>query len=89
MLVTLKNKIKNVIEEFNRYHGVEITAVLDLVDNHTLSVLFSGSFCFTCGFGDYFEDFLYLLRDKTGFAFNIDSIIECEDGSYKVLYTLK
>jgi superoxide reductase len=51
-------------------------------------VFFSGSFCHTCGYYDYFEDLLYLLLDDYGQSTRIIEIDQMEDGDY-VRYEIK
>ena len=43
---------------------------------------FSGSFCHTCGYYDYFEDLLYLLLDDYGVETEITKVSQKEDGDY-------
>ena len=45
-------------------------------------VFFSGSFCQTCGYYDYFEDLLYLLLDDFGVETEITDVTQDEDGDY-------
>ena len=45
-------------------------------------VFFSGSFCHTCGYYDYFEDLLYLLLDDYGVETEITKVSQEEDGDY-------
>ncbi len=52
--------------EFNRIRTREVEAkVVEHIDDG-FKVFFSGSFCHTCGYYDYFKDLLYLLLDDFG-----------------------
>lgn len=75
------------LEEFNRLHGAEGQARVLLVEGERFRVEFKGSFCLTCGFYDYFEDFAYILAD-CGVRAGVASVEEVEGGAiveYRVL----
>ncbi len=75
------NTIRQTINEYNRYHAPEATAQLSNYDKHSYCIRFNGSFCYTCGFYDYFDDFKYLLEDH-GLSTMINKITETETGFY-------
>ena len=75
------NTIHQAIDEYNKYHAPEVKAQLKNYDKHSYYVLFTGSFCYTCGFYDYFDDFKYLLEDK-GICTMINQITETGTGVY-------
>ncbi|MGB9748475.1 MAG: hypothetical protein ACP5OZ_03230 [Candidatus Woesearchaeota archaeon] len=54
--------IKKIINDFNAHRSPEITAEFIFIKNKFLRISFSGSFCYACGFYDYFEDFLIELE---------------------------
>jgi hypothetical protein len=60
----LQTKIEGAIELYNRYRSPEVTAELISVRKDRFIVSFKGTFCRTCGFYDYFEDFSYELLDE-------------------------
>ncbi len=68
--------------EFNRIRTREVEAkVVEHIDDG-FKVFFSGSFCHTCGYYDYFEDLLYLLLDDYGVETEITKVSQEEDGDY-------
>jgi len=80
VVVSLEEALREAVEEFNRYHGAEGRARVLWVEGDRFAVEFRGSFCVTCGFYDYFEDFAYLLAGR-GFRAGIVSVEELEDGA--------
>ncbi len=79
--------INEVIEEFNKYRGSEIQAELISVDNNMITIKFSGSFCYTCGLLDYFEDFQILLENYTKLKFKIENYKQVDVAAYIVEYS--
>ena len=55
--------LEEAIAEYNKYHAPEAVASLIEVHEKSFLVKFSGPFCYTCGFYDYFDDFKYVLVD--------------------------
>jgi hypothetical protein len=45
-----------------------------------VKIEFTGSFCYTCGFSDYFDDYTILLEEK-GMKAAIAEIIEIDEGA--------
>lgn len=68
------------LKEFNKYRVPEVKARLDSIKDDTLVVEFTGSFCETCGFYDYFDDFKFILDDH-GVTTEIDKIEEIYEGA--------
>lgn len=64
-------KVRKAIEEYNRYRAPEAYAEIENIKNKYFFVRFSGPFCKSCGVYDYFEDFIFFLKD-----FNVDGKIE-------------
>ena len=58
------------------------------VTDEGFTVFFSGSFCHTCGYYDYFEDLLYLLLDDYGLETEIKEIRQEDERDY-VRYQVK
>ena len=58
-----EEKLKETIREYNKYRTPEVTAKLVSIDDVSFRIEFSGHFCFTCGFYDYFDDLRFLLED--------------------------
>lgn len=80
----VRNIVESVREEFNRMHGSEaqVKVVEWLGDGFVAE--FVGSFCVTCGFYDYFEDFALMLA-KRGVRVGILRVDEFEGGA-RVVY---
>lgn len=55
--------MEGVIQEFNKYRDPEIMARLSIIGKDFVDIDFLGTYCLTCGFHDYFDDFTYMLRD--------------------------
>ncbi len=64
------------INDFNSRFSPEANAKLVLLSDNFLEVSFTGSFCTTCGFHDYFFDFEEIARN-----YRIREIVEFEDGA--------
>jgi len=79
-LEDLKRRIEEAIEEFNRYRSPEATAKLVKISKKNFKVDFSGPFCRTCGFYDYFDDLKIILEER-GILNKISKVEEKEDGS--------
>lgn len=62
--------MRKAIEEYNRYRAPEAVANILNIKNNKAVVIFSGSFCETCGVYDWIEDLRYELKN-----FNIDADI--------------
>ncbi len=59
----IRGRVEKAIGEFNKYRSPEATATLVSSAQGKLEINFSGSFCWTCGYYDYFEDFRLLLEE--------------------------
>ncbi len=60
----ISKAIEKAIEEFNKYRSPEAEARLISVGKKSFKIEFTGSFCKTCGFHDYFDDFRITLKEK-------------------------
>ena len=56
--------LKNCMEEYNKYHSPEAKVEIIKIEKNKIILKFSGHYCFTCGAYDYFEDFVYLLKEN-------------------------
>lgn len=72
--------LDRVIEEYNKYRSPEVTAEIEYIGEDYIEVLFKGSFCYTCGFYDYFEDFIIEAREF-GIFLSLDRIVEVDEGA--------
>jgi superoxide reductase len=77
---TGKAMVGKAIAEFNKYRSPEATARLVSLKGNLLEVEFAGHFCRTCGFYDYFEDFVIALNDS-GVNAGIAEIKETGNGA--------
>jgi hypothetical protein len=59
----LKELILKAVASYNKYRSPEAVAKLVKLHNKSFIIEFSGSFCLSCGVGDYFEDFVYELKN--------------------------
>ncbi len=74
--------LKVAIPEFNRIRVPEVEATPKEINDDGFTVFFSGSFCTTCGYYDYFEDLLYLLMDDYDLKTEIVEIKQEKEGDY-------
>ena len=78
----LKGTLDVALHEFNRIRTCEVEAKVVEHFDGGFKIFFSGSFCHTCGYYDYFEDLLYLLLDDFGVETEITDVSQEEDGDY-------
>lgn len=78
----LKGTLDVALHEFNRIRIREVEAEVVEHFDGGFKVFFSGSFCHTCGYYDYFEDLLYLLLDNFGVETKITNVSQEEEGDY-------
>ena len=78
----LKGTLDVALYEFNRIRTREVEAKVVEHFDGGFKVFFSGSFCHTCGYYDYFEDLLYLLLDDFGVKTEITDVSQEEEGDY-------
>ncbi len=76
-----QNSLTEAIKEFNKYRIPEIEATLAHFEDRSFYVKFTGTFCETCGFYDYFDDFRILLEDDYGSETKITEIEEIHRGA--------
>jgi len=74
-----KDKIVEACEVFNRYRSPEAKAEVVSFYKDSFKVKFSGAFCLTCGFYDYFDDMASFL-EEFGIKAKIEKVRETEDG---------
>jgi hypothetical protein len=56
--------IAKAVKDFNKYRYPEAKAKLISLSKKSLKIEFTGPFCTTCGFYDYFDDFRLILEEK-------------------------
>ena len=84
----MEDLISKAVEEYNKYRAPEAEVKVLRLDGEELTVLFEGSFCYTCGFYDYIDDFLVELKDL-GIVAEIKEIIEDLPRGAVVVFKLK
>ena len=77
----MKNTIKDAVKLYNDFRAPEVKAKLISSDGKTVHVEFTGSFCESCGFYDYFDDFIILLEDDFGLKTKIKEIKDLPEGA--------
>jgi len=75
----LKRILGNRINEYNRYRSPEANARLVSIGKRSFEIEFSGTFCYTCGIYDYFDDFRILL-EEAGLKTMISEVREAGEG---------
>jgi hypothetical protein len=83
-LKDLRNILENAVTEYNKYHSPEVKAKLVSLNEKTFIIEFKGSFCQTCGFYDYFDDYKILLGEQ-GLNASIAEIMEIDEGAVVTL----
>ncbi|TFG15601.1 hypothetical protein EU537_00845 [Candidatus Thorarchaeota archaeon] len=79
--MTTEELIQRAIKEFNEYRVPEIEAKLKKHQEGSFVIEFTGTFCQTCGFYDYFEDLRLLLENDFGVRTRIKHIEEITTGA--------
>lgn len=79
--LSITQVIDNAINEYNKYRVPEVKAELISFQDESLVLEFDGSFCTTCGYYDYFEDFRFLLEHEFGLDAKITEIEETPEGA--------
>lgn len=77
----LRDLLSEVADEYNRYRAPEAEAEVLRVEGDRFMVRFTGSFCYTCGFYDYFDDYAFLLEDDYGVRVRIAEVREVDSGA--------
>jgi hypothetical protein len=86
----LEDLIRKAVDLYNRYRSPEATAKLVQVSPENVTIAFSGSFCYSCGVLDYFEDFIYEFKTLTDKAeLKIEKTRQTSPRSFKVDYKIK
>lgn len=78
--IFMKEIIEEAIEEYNKYRVPEAKAKLISFDKEVLKIEFKGSFCYSCGFYDFFDDLKIILEEK-GIKTEITNIEGIDEGA--------
>jgi hypothetical protein len=82
--------VRRAVVLYNRYRSPEAVAELVRVSPETVTIAFSGSFCYSCGVLDYLEDFSYefeMLTDKA--ELKIDRTRQTSEHGFEADYTVR
>ncbi len=82
-------KVSEAITLYNKFRSPEATAKLLTLDGDRLTLQFEGSFCTTCGFYDYLEDFIFELKQLVDVDLRIDSVEEKSFQTFIVRYVVE
>jgi hypothetical protein len=86
----LEDLVRKAIALYNRFRRPEATAKFVFLSPETVTIAFSGSFCYSCGVLDYIEDFIHeikLLSDKV--ELKIGKTRQTSPRSFEVDYRVK
>jgi hypothetical protein len=85
----LEEAVLKAVDEYNKYRSLEAKAKLIEIQEEELTIDFEGTFCWTCGVYDYFEDFMYELQELVDLNIEVLSFKEYESGKFRVKYRFK
>ena len=83
----LKQLVLKAVASYNRYRSPEAVAKLVKLQKDKFIIEFSGPFCLGCGVRDYFEDFIYELKDQNS-QVKIKQFKRTGPQNYEVEYTI-
>jgi hypothetical protein len=86
----LEELVRKAVVLYNRYRSPEAVAKLVQASPETVTIAFSGSFCYSCGVLDYIEDFIHefkILTDKA--ELKIDKTRQTSPRSFEADYRIK
>ncbi len=72
--------LNRAVREYNKYRSPEANARIVSASKESFKIEFTGPYCRTCGFYDYFEDLIYVLKDF-GVESRIDEVEETDFGA--------
>ena len=67
-------KIKRVNNIYNKYHSPEAVTNIISINKASFKVEFTGSYCVSCGFYDYFDDYKILLQEHEAMEHGIYAV---------------
>jgi hypothetical protein len=77
----IKENIVKAVNEFNKYRAPEAEAKYLSLNEESFEIEFTGPFCRSCGFYDYFDDFKIFL-EELGSKADISKIEEIKSGAF-------
>ena len=84
-----KRKINSVLKGYNKYRSSFAEASLIGKKRNVIFMRFSGNFCYSCGFYDYFDDLRIELERETGQRIELREVKERPDGDYTAIFSVK
>jgi len=84
----LKEIFLRAVDSYNRYRKPEAEASLVKVRGNELVVDFEGSFCWTCGVYDFFEDLIYEVKNLHQVEMKVLSYKPIGFEKYRVRYVI-
>lgn len=85
----LKKQILEAIDDYNRHRSPEATAKLVKQAGSSVFIEFSGAFCKTCGFRDWFDDMAISLQDELEAFVEIKNVAEKGKDRFVVEFLVK
>ena len=76
----MEDKVTKSISRFNKYRSPEAHVDLVSINKDSFKIEFSGRFCRSCGFHDYFDDFV-VFAEELGLKTKIARIDETKVGA--------
>jgi hypothetical protein len=80
--------INEILAEYNRFRSPEVTVKFLNFQDGKLILEFEGTFCNTCGFHDYFEDFIYEMKRLNKIELKVDDMKERGFQKFIVIYSI-
>ncbi len=82
--------VNEAVKEYNKYRGAVAKARILKIDGAELALEISGKLCYTCGFTDYLEDFVYELERVTDeYKATLEKYEQVEDDKFIVKYRIE
>jgi hypothetical protein len=86
----LEEIVRRTVALYNRYRSPEAIAKLVRISSESVTIAFSGAFCYSCGVLDYIEDFIHEFKMLTKKAeLKIDKTRQTSPRSFEVDYKIK
>jgi hypothetical protein len=85
----LKETILRAVEIYNRYRSPEAAATLLKLQGNHITIEFKGPFCSSCGIYDYFEGFVYELKDFANLRIRIVEVKQDGPEDFRVKYRVE
>jgi len=83
-----EEQIKKVIEEYNRFHGVEAVAKVLKIEGNSVEVEITGPFCISCAPEEYVTDLQLEFQEQLARNAKVSKIIQKENG-FQVTFSLE